>query len=158
MNTCYVMRQHLTTTSPTAHATEQDNTNKQKTSLTANIYSVAGPICSNVQHMMQLHLPAPGEVIDSSLGGIVAGNGGDGHDSIDRGHVDDAASSTRLHLVLLYHLPGCCLPSLHANKKTGPSMTRRRRRLIEDHVRPMTASSFLRETLLKLTVTAELSC
>ena len=54
----------------------------------------------------------PGEVVNSSFGCIISSNGGNGHDSIYRGHVDDASPSSRLHLVLLHHLSGCCLPCL----------------------------------------------
>ena len=34
---------------------------------------------------------APGEVVDAALGRVVAGDGGDGHDRVDGGHVDDGA-------------------------------------------------------------------
>ena len=61
-----------------------------------------------------VHAPddLPCEVVDTSLGSIIASDGWNGHDSIHRGHVDDATPSTRLHLVLLYHLPSGCLSCL----------------------------------------------
>lgn len=55
---------------------------------------------------------APGKIVDTTLGGIVACNGGDGHDSIDRGHVDDGTTSAGRHFILLNHLSGCSLPRL----------------------------------------------
>ena len=64
----------------------------------------------------------PCEVVDASLRSIVPRNGGNGHDSIHRGHVDDAASSPRLHLVLLYHLPSCCLPRLQTRDLVSRSV------------------------------------
>ena len=38
----------------------------------------------------------PGEVVDSSLGCIVASNGRNGHDTIHGGHVNDGTPSRKL--------------------------------------------------------------
>ena len=64
--------------------------------------------------MVMMAGAVPGEVVDSALGGIVASDGGDGHDGIDGGHIDDRASTPRRHLVLLYHLSSSCLARLQA--------------------------------------------
>ncbi len=57
---------------------------------------------------------APGEVVHTALGRVVAGDGGDGHHRVDRGHVDDGAAAPRRRPVLLHHLPRGRLAALRA--------------------------------------------
>lgn len=48
----------------------------------------------------------PGKIVEAALGGIVGADGGNGHDSIDGGHVDDRSPVGTALTVLLHHLPG----------------------------------------------------
>lgn len=47
---------------------------------------------------------APCEIVQTPFGGVVGADGGDGHYSIHRGHIDDGASMSRALIVLLHHL------------------------------------------------------